>query len=253
MKIHFSIEKIKTWHCFALACFFAGICASLHVLPSDDVFNRYAPAAESFARGDWLYAFHPRFGVCFTSLAGLWVWLFGISGVTACKIVSILFFASAVFPLNALFIKIWGKKIALYGIFCYIFCSHLIRYAGGGVRDNGKTLAMAFIALALTSILEKGSWKNVFELALGCALLTVIRGEGFLVAIVCMSAGVCLFKNLKKSVSCVVLFILFIFHQCFYNYCVIGYFVPEVRHGFILQKMGFSPTEAPVKIGENVP
>lgn len=230
MKIHFYVEKIKIWHCFLLACLLTGCCAFLRILPADDVFNRYAPAAEAFARGDWLYAFHPRFGVFFSSLAGSFVWLCGISGLSACKIVSTLFFALTVFPLHSLFIKIWGEKIALYGIFCYIFCSHLIRYAGDGVRDNGKTLAMAFIALALVSILERGNWRNVFELALGCALLTVIRGEGFLIAVVCILAGVYLFKDIKKSVSCILLFVVFIFPQCFYNYRAIGYFVPEVGY-----------------------
>lgn len=37
----------------------------LNPIPADDTATRYAPMAQAFAEGDWLYAFHPHSGVFF--------------------------------------------------------------------------------------------------------------------------------------------------------------------------------------------
>lgn len=240
----------SVWCFFFFALLFSGIVAILRCIPQNDVVCRYAPAAEAFARGDWQYAFHPRFGVFFTSCAGIVVWLFGVSGITACKVISVLSFSLAVFPLYALFDLIFGRPVAFWGTFCYVFCSHLLRYAGEGWRDNGKTLAMALIALALVSLRESKSWKNVVMLATGGALLAVIRGEGILIAFFCGIAGVFLLRDWKKSLAAVLLFAAFITPQCIYNYRTIGFFVPELRHGVYLYKLGIHPADAPVQIPE---
>ena len=89
------IVNIKVWHLFVGALLLATLTAILNPLPANDVIGRYALAAEAFADGNWKYAFHPRFGVFFTTFAGLFVWLLGVSGVVACKIVSVLIFSSA--------------------------------------------------------------------------------------------------------------------------------------------------------------
>ena len=83
------IANIKVWHLFVFALLIAALTAILNPLPANDVVARYAPAAEAFAAGDWQYAFHPRFGVYFTAFSGIFVWLTGVDGVIACKIVSI--------------------------------------------------------------------------------------------------------------------------------------------------------------------
>lgn len=245
------IANIKARHFFGIALVLSGICAFCRLLPTDDVFMRYAPAAEAFAGGDWKYAFHPRFGVYFTAFAGIFVSLFHCSGIAACQFVSVIFFSLAVFPLHALFEKVWGQATAFWGTLAYIFTSHLLRYAGEGLRDNGKTLALALIALSLVSLTEKKSWKNVQILAAGGALLTVIRGEGFLIAFLCGIVALYILKDWKKSVAGIFLFLILISPQCFYNYRVIGYFVPELRHGVILYRLGIPPARcATVKIPE---
>jgi len=233
---HF-VENIKAYQFFWIAMVLSGLCAVFRILPPDDVFGRYAPAAEAFARGDWQYAFHPRFGVWFTACAGSFVWLFRCSGVAACQLVSMLFFSLTVFPLHALFKKLWGGEAACWGTLCYVFCSHLLRYAGEGMRDNGKTLALALIALAILSLLTDTSWKNVFMLSGGTALLTVIRGEGCLIALTYGIIAVFLLRDWKKILVGTGFFLLLIAPQCIYNYSAIGYFVPELRHGVMLQDL----------------
>lgn len=245
------IANIKVWHLFIFALLLATFTAILNPLPANDVVGRYAPAAESFAEGNWLYAFHPRFGVYFTAFAGFFVWLIGINGVIACKVVSILFFSISVFPLYKLFNSIWNNKIALQATLLYCLCSHLLRYAGNGVRDNGKTLALSLIGCGLVSFYKKdNSIKNILFFSLGCALLTVLRGEGALIALCCGIAGVFLLKQWRPILLGTAMFFLLISPQLVYNFIIIGYPVPELRHGVILDKAGIPPKSAPVKISE---
>ena len=245
------IANIKVWHLFVFALLIAALTAILNPLPANDVIARYAPAAEAFAKGDWLYAFHPRFGVYFTAFAGFFVWLTGVNGVVACKIVSILFFSVSVFPLYKLFNLIWNNKIALQAVLLYCLCSHLLRYAGDGVRDNGKTLALSLIGCGLVSFYKKDhSVKSVLLFSSGCALLTVLRGEGTLIALCCGITGVFLLKQWRLIFVGTAMFFLMIFPQLLYNFIVIGYPVPELRHGVILDKAGIPPAAPLVKIPE---
>ena len=245
------IANIKVWHLFVFALLIAALTAILNPLPANDVVARYAPAAEAFAAGDWQYAFHPRFGVYFTAFSGIFVWLTGVDGVIACKIVSILFFSISVFPLYKLFNLIWNNKIALQAVLLYCFCSHLLRYAGDGVRDNGKTLALSLIGCGVFSFCKKDySVKSIFLFSSGCALLTVLRGEGALIALCSGIAGVFLLKQWRLIFLGITMFFLMIFPQLMYNFIVIGYPVPELRHGVILNKAGIPPVHPLVKIPE---
>ncbi len=251
MKYEKIIANIKVWQLFLAAFLLSGIIAFINPYPATDTLTRYAPAAEAFAAGNWNYAFHPRFGVYFTSLAGVIVMLLDITGSGACKIVSILFFSLSVFPLHRLFLMIWGKKIAVIGVILYTFCSHLLRYAADGVRDNGKTLALALAACGLVELTRRSSWHACFLLSGGCALLTVIRGEGALIALFCLVWGIILLrKDWKKIISAPALCFLLILPQLYYNYLVIGYPVPELRHAVLLDKIGIHFHDAPVKIPE---
>lgn len=245
------IVNIKVWHLFVGALLLATLTAILNPLPANDVIGRYAPAAEAFADGNWKYAFHPRFGVFFTTFAGLFVWLLGVSGVVACKIVSVLFFSLSVFPLCELFKLIWNKKIALIATLLYCFCSHLLRYAGDGVRDNGKTLALAIIGYGLISFYKNNhSAKKIFLFSLGCALLTVLRGEGALIALCCGVAAIFILKKWQPILLGAAMFFVLISPQLIYNFIVIGYPVPELRHGVILDKAGVPANNALVEIPE---
>lgn len=235
------LPRVRPVHFFFAALLLSSLGALLNVLPTDDVFFRYAPAAESFARGDWFYAFHPRFGVFFTGLAGCFAFVFGGSGVAGCKAASILLFSLSVFPLHLLFERVWDRRIAFWGTLLYVFCSHLLRYAGDGVRENGKTLALAMMAAALAGMLKKRSPGDVILLSAGAALLTVIRGEGALIALFCGTAAVFLLKDFRMILSGCLLYLILILPQAAYMYRAVGYPVPELRHALILRSMGIPP------------
>ena len=64
----------------------AAVVAFCLPLAATDTLCRYAPMAEAFAAGDWANAFHPRFGVGGTVVAGLFALLPGFDGFTACAV-----------------------------------------------------------------------------------------------------------------------------------------------------------------------
>ncbi len=252
MKYGNFIAEIKPWQLFAAAFMLSGGIALMDPFPAADTLTRYAPAAEAFACGDWKYAFHPRFGVFFTAFAGMLVFITGLTGAGACKLAGVLLFSLSVFPLYSLFLQVWRKQTAGFGVILYILCSHLLRYAANGVRDNGKTLALALIACGLVGLTRKRlTWRNCFLLAGGSALLTVIRGEGALIALFCLGWGMVLLRRDWKKLLLTPLFcLILVLPQLCYNYMVIGYPVPELRHAVLLDKAGIRFCDAPVKIPE---
>ncbi|MBS1372115.1 MAG: hypothetical protein HPZ91_19395 [Lentisphaeria bacterium] len=124
----------------------------LTVLPASDVASRYAPMAAAFADGEWAYAFHPRVPPLLPVLGGVFAFLFRCDGFLGVRLASLLLYAFAVFPLFALFRRILPLRAACWGVLFYLFCHPLLQYAGEGLRDNGKTLALALAAWALLSL-----------------------------------------------------------------------------------------------------
>ncbi len=248
MKITLNIE----WLLFIFAILLATAVAVSNQIVANDTITRYAPMAEAFARGDWQYAFHPRFGVVFSSISGTFVWLFNVNGVIACKMLAILFFGLSVFPLYRLFCLLWDNSTAKIGVVLYVLCSHLLRYSADGLRDNGKTLAVALIALALVSLYrDKSRIGAGVCLIVGMALLTLLRGEGALIALVCGGFGVYLVRDWRKIILGIGLFVFLLSPQLYYNFVTIGYAVPELRHGVLLDKIGIEPYKASVEIPES--
>ncbi len=246
MKSREIIANIKPWHIVVAALILAGVIATLTFAKAHDTVARYAPAAEAFARGDWKYAFHPRFGVFFTGAAGVVTWILHCSGYTACVIVATLCFATAVWPLHYTFKQIWGNNVATAACLLYVTCSYLLRYAVDGLRDDAKTLALALIAMALTAFTQNNrSWRQAVALAAGCALLTILRGEGALIAILAGIIGAILLKDWRKIAVGALLYLLLISPQLYYNWRAFGYPVPELRHGVILDKIGV-PVNHPI-------
>ncbi len=209
-------------------------------VPADDTINRYSPMAEAFARGDFRYAWHPRFGVYFSSIAGIFVWTFGVSGTTASQMLAVLLYSLAVFPLFRLFRMLFDTRIAVIATLLYLGCSHLLRMPADGLRDNGKTLALALIACGLVELSRRPKAVGAgIRLVVGCALLTVLRAEGALVALFAGIAGIWLVRNWRHIIPGVALYILILTPQLCYNWHTIGYPVPDMRHGAVLDRILF--------------
>lgn len=147
----------------ALACW-------LYPVTLFDPCARYAPMADAFARGDWYYAFHPRFGVVFTSLAGVFTFLTGIPGVYTVQVVSFLLLALSAVAMFA-FVRRLGlsTSVAWWTFLLVLLAPDFFRYALDGLRESGKCLVFALIGYAVAA---RCSWAFALGLFLYIASFT---------------------------------------------------------------------------------
>lgn len=136
---------------------------------------RYAPMADAFARGDWYFAFHPRFGVLFQCLAGSISYLTGLRGDQSCQVTSLLFLSLAAVPLWHLAKALFGERVAWWSVVALLVCDDFTRYALDGLRDVGKCLAFALLGLG--AVRQKSLW-----FGLGLFVLVTLVSYGFAVA-----------------------------------------------------------------------
>ena len=169
-------RELKLWGLAALYVLVASVlCIVCYPVTISDTMARYAPMADAFARGDWHYAFHPRFGVLFQVVAGAVAWLTGLSGAQAVQVASILFVALAAVPLWYLVRDIFGEKAAWGAVALLLVSDDFTRYAMDGLRDTGKCLAFALLGLG--AVRRSGLW-----FGLGLFVLIALVSYGFAVA-----------------------------------------------------------------------
>ncbi len=232
-------------------------------MPQRDLACRYAPMAEALGRGDWLYALHPRIPPFSTFPAGLLVWVFGISGVLACQLVSAGFFAAGVFPLAQIYRRCVGAAGAAWGLVLAVFCSHMIRLGASGLRDTVKFFAFAVAVYGLLLIWEKRRrFAGYAWLAVGCALMIMTRGDCLLYA-GCFGLTALVFEWRQcrrpwRSIAAGLLVLAAISPQLAVNWHFTGYPVPEVRFALLIERVTASKAvprspETPVVPAESIP
>ena len=242
-----------------LTLFFFGICiAYLPLLfwdsiPQRDIANRYAPMAEAFARGDFLYAFHPRCQMLHTSIAGIIAFCCGCDGYMACKISSFLFFALSAIPLFFLCRRIFGSRIAAGAVLLFAFASPLLSIlAISGLRDAAKMFTLLLIAHALTRIVQERQniWNYVYAGA-GCGLGVCVRNEMLLVAaftlFICGLLDRASHRWIGRSLTGVGTAVVISCAELIANYGVSGLAIPAARYRTLfLQIFKVEPTWIPM-------
>jgi 4-amino-4-deoxy-L-arabinose transferase-like glycosyltransferase len=211
-------------------------------LPARDVITRYAPMAEAFAAGECGKAFNTKIPPLLPVLAGIIVYLLNVSGAMACKIISALFFALTVFPLTALFSKVFNVRYAFWAGAMYILCSRLMRIAGTGVRDTAKCFFIVLATYGLICFFRRYNWKGALYCSLGSVGLALNRGDSLLFALLFLMAIVFIemFKQRNipyKSVCAGIVFLIAISPWCLYEYHHTGWLVTEVRHAMVVDKL----------------
>ena len=212
-------------------------------MPVDDVAARYAPMAEAAAAGNWRWAFHPRFGMFFPLLSGSIVKLTGANGFRGCQIAALLLFTLSSYPLYGLAIKLFNRAIAIKTMLLCLFCSHLLRFSMEGLRDSGKMLGFALAVYGLICVYqERNRCLGYVYTALGSVLLTLIRGDGALIAMMLLLLMLVLDWRghnwkIRRSAAAVLLFFILLLPQLLYICRQTGYPVPELRHAQILKKL----------------
>ncbi len=217
---------------------------ALNSIPENDCAARYAPMAEAFASGQWKFAFHPMIPPLFPLTSGLIAAVFGLSGFTAAKLASALFFALAAVLLYHVFERVFDRKTAFFGTLLYVLCSHLLRLASSGLRETAKCLVFFLAVYGIVLVFQNQKrYQGYGYCALGSAGLALLRGDCLLYALLFLSACLALELFGKgrlrfpfRSVSAVLMFILLISPWLIYEYRVIGYPVPETRIAAMLTR-----------------
>ena len=207
--------------------------------PVSDVATRYAPMTEAFARGDWQHAFHPRIPPLFSTISGIFAYLFCMSGTAACELVGALFFTLTVFPLMALMRKVYNQKYAMWTILMFICCSRLLRIAGMGLRDSAKCFFIVLAAYGLICFFRKYNWKGAIYCSLACVGLALTRGDSLLFALLFLAAigAIELFKQKRfpnKTICAGLIFVVMVSPWAYYEYQQTKWPVMELRQATIL-------------------
>ena len=254
------------WLFFLAALLLAVPLAYFADIPERDIAIRYAPMAEAFAEGKWAYAFHPRIPMLYPALCGMLVWLGGITGFTAAKIISTACFAASVFPLFSVMKRIFGEKTATGALLVYIVNPFMLRLAGTGLRENMKCLLLILIVHAIFLIREDpDSFARYLYLGLGAGIVMITRSEMILFCGLVLF-GV-MFREARWSLDAVrddfeaepakkkyvpvpyrslagtLLAAGLVFLPAIVNHAVFGLATPEIRYLQIFEKMfGHTPT-----------
>jgi len=215
----------------------------INQMPGNDVAGRYAPMAEAFASGEWKLAFHPRFGLLFPIISGTTAFITQLDGFRSCQLASLLMYVLAAYPLYGIFKMLFDSDAALKGMILYLACSHLLRIPLEGLRDSGKTLGFVLAVYGIIYLLQnRHKLHGYIAVALGSALLTMLRGDGALTALMLLMIMMTLDAAMHhwrifRSILAGAIFLLLIVPQLIYVCKLTGYPVPEMRHAQLLKKM----------------
>lgn len=211
-------------------------------IPKPDIAARYAPMAEAFAEGNLQFAFHPRVTPLLPVVAGLIAWFCNCSGFMACKLASTLFLSASVLPLWRACKNVYGTAVAFVSGLIFASSAYLLRLGYYGVRETGSILGASMLLYAAAVLYQKHiSLKGWIYFILGEVLLLTSRGDMALFALVAFIVFLLLdcVKNhfpVRSFVSGVIILVLLAPLLC-YNYVMIGYPVPEVRHAVVMKKI----------------
>lgn len=144
--------------------------ALVYPMTCADTLSRYAPMAEAFARGEWVQAYHPRFGVLFPTLSGIFAWLLPIDGAQATQIAGTLLWVAAAYLAWRIAIHLFDEKTGLFAAILVFISPELSNYAMDGLREGGKTFALLSCATVFVGMRGSAWWG-----ALGVFVLVTLR------------------------------------------------------------------------------
>lgn len=236
------IQKHILWILYVSALIIGACAVRFDFIPANDTCSRYAPMAEAFAAGHFSEAFHPLYGTLFQVISGGIVFLFSLDGYRACQLTALLLWATSLFPIYGIFRFIWDRQTAIVGGILYLTCSHLQRYVYDGLRDNGRTLGLALIAYGFLSLLKTKRTSAYFLIATGGWILSALRADGFLFALVALFALWCMDLYYHKyrfwrSAAAGLVFLILLAPQCYMVWKWTGLPMPSYHHSAIFKRV----------------
>ena len=235
-------DRLAPWSAFLLMWLMLLPAIALYDLPQRDVAMRYAPMAEAFAAGDWRFAFHPRVTPLLTVGAGMISRLFSCDGYLGCRLAGALFLTFGIFPLYRGCFRLYGFRTAFTAALLYAACAVFVRLGCYGLREAAGVFGVALLFHAAAGLREgAGRHLRYLEFAVAEAVLLLTRGD---LALFALAALIGLFgwdllrhRHPLRSLGIAAVTAVLILPQLLYNYRMIGYPVPEVRHAVVMRKL----------------
>lgn len=233
-------ERFTPWLVFLALWLFMLPAIVMFDYPQADVATRYAPMAEAFAAGDWRFAFHPRIPPLLPICAGMLVRLCSCDGAVACRIAGALFLSFALFPLYWGVRRMYGARVATVSAMLYAGCAWLFRFGYYGLREPLCVFAVLMLFLAAVRMrMRSSSWRWYLVFAAAEAMLLLSRGDLalFVLATLTMLLVWDLYRHHHplRTLAVVAAMLAMLIPLLLYNYRMIGYPVPEVRHGMFMR------------------
>lgn len=235
-------ERLTPWLIFVVLWLFLLPAIVMFDYPQADVATRYAPMAEAFASGDWHFAFHPRIPPLLPVCAGVIVRVCSCDGALACRLAGALFLSFGLFPLYWGVRRMYGSRVAAAAAMLYAGCAWLFRFGYYGLREPLCVFAVLMLFMAAVRMRMRSSskrWYLVFAAAETMLLLS--RGDLalFVLATLTMLLVWDLYRHRQplRTVAVVALMLMLLLPVLLYNYRMIGYPVPEVRHGVVMSRL----------------
>jgi len=143
----------KVWLAAGLYWVLASVLAcGLYPVTMADSCARYAPMADAFARCDFYYAFHPRFGLVFEVVSGVLSFVTGLTGIHTVQIAAFLFLALAAVVMFAFAKRLGATDEAAWWTFVLtLLAPDFFRYALDGLREPGKCLVFALVGYGVVA------------------------------------------------------------------------------------------------------
>ena len=175
------LERRTIWCMTAVIVLLAVAAGVAFPIPTHDTVMRYAVMAEKFATGEWHEAFHPRFGVLFPFIAGLFNTVFGCGGLSACSGVSMFAWAVSAIPVFYLGRALFGFKTGCIAVAAYIVCPLPLLWALQGLREPYRLLGVVLMTAGLFDYCECRARSFAFT-CVGFSVLLLLRADTILLA-----------------------------------------------------------------------
>lgn len=211
--------------------------AAAHPLFATDAACRYAPMAEAFASADWAEAFHPRFGVGFSVLAGALRMFSGLDGYGACAAVATFAWALCALPVYSIAHRLFGRGAAWFALVLYMVCPQPLVWGLKGLREPFKMLGFLMMADAVLDCRETHSRRSAAKACLALWFLFTFKCDAICVG-VAMAALFAVFDGFRWNTLAVAASgVLALQPMCALVYFWTGYWLPAPHFVPIWQRL----------------
>ena len=164
----------------------------LNDIPLRDVAGRYAPMADAFASGNFLYAFHIRIPPLHTMTSGIIAFITGLDGFSACKTAASIWYFAGMFVFYKLIQTVYpeDKRVQVLCVALYAVFPYTCQMAYCGLREPIKTFV--FTASALNLIKIKNDPENIYNyilLGMLCSVASITRSDMMFSSLFLLFAG----------------------------------------------------------------